>query len=538
MKKINLLDCTLRDGAYINQSKFGIPVLKGIIKKLQDAGVEIIECGWLKDSMHEIGSAYYHIPKDLEQYLLVHDEDTDYVAMIDWDRYNVDNLPNYEGKAINAIRVVFPRGKCREGMEVGKKIREKGYQVYIQAANTLSYSDVELDELIDAVNTFKPVAVSVVDTFGAMYFDDLQHIVEYLDARLLPEIGLGFHSHNNQQLSFALTMKFIDILQASSRNVIVDASLCGMGRGAGNATTELVANYINNKYHGNYDMDAILDAIDMYMDGISAKYNWGYSTSYFIAGMYQCHVNNIAYLKKNHRTTAKDMRNVIAALSVEERRHYDYDLLEEKYLENQNRLVDDDLDRSKLTEIFKERDVLLLAPGHSVLDKEAEIKKFISEHNPVVIGVNAIINTYADCYDFLLFVNKVRYNYARETYPEVFLANKRIVLSNIHTAKTEDEIVINFNRVIKRGWEHFDNAVICALRMLSRMNAKNVFLAGFDGFKEQYNESYADADLPALNVSNKWEALNAEIRDMYLDVKLSVGEKMKIKFLTNSVFEL
>ena len=152
--------------------------------------------------------------------------------------------------------------------------------------------------------------------------------------------------------------------------------------------------------------------------------------------------------------------------------------------------------------------------------------------------MNAIINTYADCYDFLLFVNKVRYNYARETYPEVFFANKRIVLSNIHTAKTEDEIVINFNRVIKRGWEHFDNAVICALRMLSRMNAKNVFLAGFDGFKEQYNESYADADLPALNVSNKWEALNAEIRDMYSDVKLSVGEKIKIKFLTNSVFEL
>lgn len=538
MKKINLLDCTLRDGAYINQSKFGIPVLKGIIKKLQDAGVEIIECGWLKDSVHETGSAYYHIPKDLEQYLLAYDEDTDYVAMIDWDRYNLENLPNYDGKAINAIRVVFPRGKCREGMEVGKKIREKGYQVYIQAANTLSYSDAELDELIDAANTFKPVAVSVVDTFGAMYFDDLQHIVEYLDARLLPEIGLGFHSHNNQQLSFALTMKFIDILQSSSRNVIVDASLCGMGRGAGNATTELVANYINNKYHGNYDMDAILDAIDMYMDGISAKYSWGYSTSYFIAGMYQCHVNNIAYLKKNHRTTAKDMRNVIAALSVEERRHYDYDLLEEKYLENQNRLVDDDLDRSKLTEIFKKRDVLLLAPGHSVLDEEAEIKKFISEHNPVIIGVNAIINTYAECYDFLLFVNKVRYNYARETYPEVFFANKRIVLSNIHTAKTEDEIVINFNRVIKRGWEHFDNAVICALRMLSRMNAKNVFLAGFDGFKERYNESYADADLPALNVSNKWEALNAEIRDMYSDVKLSVGEKIKIKFLTNSVFEL
>ena len=242
MKKVKLLDCTLRDGSYINSSKFGIPALRGIIKKMQAAGVDVIECGWLKDTPHEIGSAYFHVPSDMEQYLIEYDKRIDYVAMIDWDRYDTDLLPPYDGKSINAVRVVFPRGKCHEGLQVGRKIREKGYQVYIQAANTLSYNDAELEELVEAVNEFKPKAVSVVDTFGAMYFDDLQHIIEYLDSRLLPEIQLGFHSHNNQQLSFALTIKFIELLENSSREVVVDASLCGMGRGAGNATTELVAN--------------------------------------------------------------------------------------------------------------------------------------------------------------------------------------------------------------------------------------------------------------------------------------------------------
>lgn len=60
-------------------------------------------------------------------------------------------------------------------------------------------------------------------------------------------------------------MHFVELLQRTDRGCIVDASLCGMGRGAGNATTELVANYLNLKQHCNYDMNQIMDAIDMYM---------------------------------------------------------------------------------------------------------------------------------------------------------------------------------------------------------------------------------------------------------------------------------
>ena len=140
-KKVKLLDCTLRDGAYINGSKFGVPAIKGIIKKMQDADVDIIECGWLKDAAHEEGSSYYHVPSDMEPYLLDYSDRYTYVAMIDWDRYNTDNLPVCDHKSINAVRVVFPRGKAKDGMAVGKKIRDKGYQVYLQAANTLGYSD-------------------------------------------------------------------------------------------------------------------------------------------------------------------------------------------------------------------------------------------------------------------------------------------------------------------------------------------------------------------------------------------------------------
>lgn len=532
---IKILDCTLRDGAYINNSEFGKPAMRGIISKLQDAHVDIIECGWLKDSEYKEGTTYYHIPSDSLPYINNKNEKIIYCAMIDWDRYDVSVLPECDGRSIDAVRVVFPHGKHNEAVRIGAEIRKKGYKVLFQAANTLAYSNEDLIELAGVMNDFDPVALSVVDTFGAMYPSDLDRIIEVLDSHLDPSIELGLHAHNNQQLAFALCIHFIDVLK-DKRNIIVDATLSGMGRGAGNATTELVASYINRVQNGDYDMNAIMDAIDMYIQGFREKFTWGYSTPYFISGYYQCHVNNIAYLTSNHRTNARDMRNVIESLSVQERRKYDYDLLESKYLENQNRIVDDEKTINKLKEYIKNRKVMLVAPGRSTITESERLKSFIDENNPVVIEVNSINKLYDP--DFVFFTNSVRYEYAYNTYPKTFEKNKKILLSNISTEGSKDEYIVNFNLVIKRGWEHFDNAVILALRLLNKLNADDVYIAGFDGFKTKYNESYADESLPTLNPDNKWDELNEEIKDMYRDLYNSVKSKMKITFLTESIFEI
>ena len=535
-KKIALLDCTLRDGAYINGSRFGTSAIKGIIKKLQEARTDIIEVGWLKDAAHEEGSTYYHLPQDAAPYMVDRQDGIEYVAMIDWDRYDVDNLPPCDGKSVNAVRVVFPHGKHREGIAVAERVREKGYRIFLQAANTLAYSEADLKDLAQCINACRPVAISVVDTFGAMFEEDLARIVRTLDATLDPAIAMGFHSHNNQQLSFALTMHFVELLAESERSAIVDASLCGMGRGAGNATTELVASYLDRKQNGNYDMDAILDAIDTYMEPFREAYTWGYSTPYFVAGMYQCHVNNIAYLQRNHRTNARDMRNIIASLSQAERRKYDYDLLERRYLENQSRLVDDEAAVRALRQEFAGRTVLLVAPGRSVIDKRARVHAFIKKEQPVVIGVNAICDGYA--YDYLFFVNSARCDYAKNAHGKTFAETKKILLSSIKTEGTEGELILNFNRAIKRGWPHFDNAVISALRLLNSIGAKKVAIAGFDGFRHAYNESYADPSLPTLNPDNRWDELNVEISAIFEDVLSSTRGSMEISFVTESLFDI
>lgn len=533
-KDIELLDCTLRDGAYINGSRFGSPAIKGIIKNLQDAGVDVIECGWLKNDLHEEGSSYFHVPSDIEPYLLEKKDNITYVTMIDWDRYDVDEyLPKYDGKSIDAIRVVFPRGKHREGIRIGEKIRNKGYKVYFQAANTLAYTDDELVDLAECMNDFVPVALSVVDTFGAMYEEDVDRIVGVLAEKLDKTIRIGFHSHNNQQLSFALTSHFVRLMREKERVCTVDASLCGMGRGAGNATTELVVSFLNRRENGAYDLDAVLDAIDKYMVEYQEKYKWGYSTEFFIAGLYQCHVNNIDYLLKNHRTNAQDMRNIIASLQPEERRKYDYDLLETRYLENQSRLVDDEVVLKNLAEELGDRTVLLLCPGKSLIEKKIDIDKFIAKEHPVMIGVNAVIQGYM--YDYILFVNQARYEYARESYKATFEQTKKIVFSNIHT--DGDDMLVSFNHVIKRGWKYFDNPAICALRLMDRIGLTEVCFAGFDGFGHKYNESYADPSLPSVNAEDEWDELNEEVKDMVRDFRVTARNVKSIRFVTESEFE-
>lgn len=533
---MQLLDCTLRDGAYIVEGKFGTSSIKGIIRKLQDANIDIIECGWLKNDEHRVGTTYYHVPEDALHYMDEKKPRTTYVAMIDWDRYDLEYLPEYDGKSLDAIRVVFPYGKAKEGVEVGKKIRDKGYKVFFQAANTLAYEEDDLVELAELINSVDSESLSIVDTFGAMYEEDLERIVGILDKELDKKIKLGFHSHNNQQLAFSNAQHFVKLMESSDRDIVIDSSLCGMGRGAGNATTELVANYLNRKYHTNYSMYHILDAIDLYMEYFEENFKWGYSTPYFIAGMYCCHVNNIAYLQKNHRTNARDMNDIIESLSPDDRKKYDYDLLEEKYIENQDRVVNDDFEIERLRHDLKNKTVLLIAPGKSSLTEIYKIREYIREKSPVIIQVNAISPEYDA--DYLFLISDGRYDYAKNAYPQQFNKVRKILLSNIKTEGEDNEIIINFNRVVKRGWEYLDNAVINCLRMLNQLHVENVAIAGFDEFGDHYNDSYADPSLPTVNPDGDWDKLNKEVLEMFVDFKETVGDAMNIEFVTNSKFNV
>lgn len=368
-----LLDCTLRDGAYLIDKKFGNDTINGMIHGLLEAKIDIIEMGFLQNEGFGEGKTVYLNGADAEKFVPKDKQDTLFTVLADYSRYSVSNLDQYTGKSFDAVRACFFKKERKDVIDFCKTIKKKGYKVFVQPVDILGYTDKEIIDLIEDINEVEPYCFSIVDTFGSMYVEDLQRVFSLIDHNLVASSRIGFHSHNNMQMSNALSQEFLR-MSYGLRKVVVDTTVSGMGRGAGNTPTELVAEYMVKKLGYSYDIDALLDIIDNYMDNIKTKCSWGYSTSFFIAGCYSAHVNNIDYLTKKSSIRSKDIRYILNKIGAVPRKRYHYDLLEQTYIDYLNSEVDDEDTVKSLKKVFSGKDVVIIAPGKSVEDEKSILK--------------------------------------------------------------------------------------------------------------------------------------------------------------------
>lgn len=532
MNHAKILDCTLRDGAYLVDKQFGDDVIRGIITGLIKAKIDIIEIGFLQDEGFGEGKTVFRNAEHAKRFLPLDKQGIEFTVLADYSRYSINNLEQCDEKSFDSVRECFFKKERFDAIEVCKIIKKKGYKCFVQPVDILGYSDIELIEFLDRVNQVEPYCLSIVDTFGSMYQDDLIRVFEIINHNLISTCRIGFHSHNNMQMSSALTQEFIRMTMGK-RKVIVDTTLSGMGRGAGNTPTELIAQYMVRKIGYSYEIDALLDVIDTYMDNLRARCTWGYSTPYFISGSYNAHVNNISYLMQKNSIKSRDIRYIINKLGVEERKRYDYNTLEKTYINYMSEDINDQEDIIKLKQIFKDKDVLVLVPGHSVSNEEKTIKKYIADLNPIVISVNFIYENILE--DYIYISNLRRYRSLSED--TAFLKKKKIIASNIKQEALTNEIIVSFIRLVKCGWQHLDNSTLMLLRLLDEIDVKSIGIAGFDGYEMGENPNYVNESLELANVRENPKILNEEISGMLRDYKYSRKNKIPVKFVTKSRFE-
>ena len=249
-KDIKILDCTLRDGGYVNNFELQNDVILSILQKLVFAKIDIIECGFLDEKK---GRDFDYLRfKDINviNNLLknVENINSQFVAMLEYGKYNVEKL-SYVNKSANniitGIRLSFRKSKYRKIINTAKEIIKKNYDLFIQPIATELYSDNEILDLIHICNDLNIKAMYIVDTHGSMMREDIRRLFYLFDRNLRKDIALGFHSHNNLQMSYANAIDFIDISRDSSRDIFIDSSIYGMGRGAGNLNTELLLSLIH-----------------------------------------------------------------------------------------------------------------------------------------------------------------------------------------------------------------------------------------------------------------------------------------------------
>ena len=304
-RKIELVDVTLRDGGIVVNFDYGTERMRKIKETLEASGVEYIETGYIDEKKgSQEGRTCFDSEISIEKTLLSGGKkpDVTYFAMIDYGTFDVNKLHPRTPDGIDGIRLAFHKEKWEQSVEWGRIILAKGYDLYIQPMVSMRYSDEEYRHLIQVCNNELAGAKGfyVVDSFGQMDNAALIHKLEIADQYVDLSMKLGFHAHNNRQMAYSNALSFVEF--TSRHDMMLDASIMGMGKGAGNLCTELIEQTLINEGK-NYDSTVLYDAISEYFAEQQKKTPWGYSLDYYLSSLYCCTPSYIKIFTADKRVT-------------------------------------------------------------------------------------------------------------------------------------------------------------------------------------------------------------------------------------------
>ena len=155
MRHAKILDCTLRDGAYLIDKNFGEMNIKGIVSGLVEANTDFIEIGFLQDEGFGEGKTVFLNSRDAKKYVPEDKKNSRFAVLADYSRYSIENLDVNNGDSFDAVRECFFKHERKEALEVCRIIKEKGYKAFVQPVDILGYTDVEIIELVEKRNKHK-----------------------------------------------------------------------------------------------------------------------------------------------------------------------------------------------------------------------------------------------------------------------------------------------------------------------------------------------------------------------------------------------
>jgi 4-hydroxy 2-oxovalerate aldolase len=285
--ELKILDATIRDGGLINNHKFTDEFVRAVYQACADAGVDYMEIGYK-------GSAKIYPPSEFGPWKRCAEEDVRRIVgdnktglkisvMADVDRteYRTEILPKKDS-IIDMIRVACYINQIPAAMDMIADAHEKGYETTLNIMAASTVQEKELAEAL-AVAAQSPVDVLyIVDSFGSMYSENVQEQSEiFWDAVKGTGKQVGMHAHNNQQLAYANTIEAV--LQGVN---YLDATINGMGRGAGNCALELLIGFLKNP---KFKLRPVLQCVRDHFLPLAKDMEWGYQIPYMITGMLNRH---------------------------------------------------------------------------------------------------------------------------------------------------------------------------------------------------------------------------------------------------------
>lgn len=326
MGQINLLDCTLRDGGYLNDWSFGEQAIHDIVKKLETTHVEMLELGFIRNEPYNKDRVVFNRMQQANDLVGSKKEGIQYSVMGELiNPVPLEDIEPASETVVDVIRMILwktkklPDGRVVDALQEGYDycigLVEKGYKICIQPVRVNQYSDEEFIAMVQKFSKLNPLAIYVVDSWGTDNPEDLLHYMHLADQYMAPGIAIGYHGHNNMMHALAVAQ---EMLRANfQRKIIIDASVYGIGRGAGNLNLEIIAKYMNERYGKHYDLYPMLDVNDKYIQDIFKKERWGYSVPFLLTAIHKANPRITRYMVDELHLNTDEIRYVLEHLSDE-----------------------------------------------------------------------------------------------------------------------------------------------------------------------------------------------------------------------------
>jgi 4-hydroxy 2-oxovalerate aldolase len=295
--EIKVLDCTIRDGGLMNNHKFDDQVVKAVYTACVEAGVDYMELGYKASRKvivpGEHGAWKYCLEDDLRR--IVGDNQTSLKLSIMADAERTDyreDIPPKSQSVIDMVRVATYIHQIPTALEMVKDAHDKGYETTVNLMAVSTVPEYELNEGLELLACSETKAIYVVDSFGTLYSEQVAHLVrKYLTYCKAAGKEVGMHAHNNLQLAFANTVEAI-VLGAN----MLDATMAGLGRGAGNCPMELLIGFLHNP---KYNLLPVLGCVQDTIEPMRAKLMWGFDLPYMLTGFLNQHPRSAIKFKES-----------------------------------------------------------------------------------------------------------------------------------------------------------------------------------------------------------------------------------------------
>ncbi len=276
---MKLLDCTLRDGGYYTNWDFDKGFVDTYIKWLDKLPIDYIEIGYRSLEQKDYFGEYFYLPlstiKNIKSKTL-----TPLSIMIngkECSESDIRKLLSNLSSIVTLVRVAVDVEHLSHGINLVKEIKNLGFEV---AINIMRASDLKSGDFIkyfDGAEEYLDY-IYLVDSYGSMHPQELESLIR--GVKSVTTAATGFHGHNNIELAFANSMKAMECGCS-----IVDLTVLGMGRGAGNLKTELFLTYLKRQDSLDVDLNIVGKLVESFYP-LKIKYKWGTNLAYIASGTY------------------------------------------------------------------------------------------------------------------------------------------------------------------------------------------------------------------------------------------------------------